>query len=253
MPEEKLYSDLSWIWPIMSPPEDYIEEARFIAAMLSESADLPGRELLNLGCGGGPVDKTLKKYFKITGVDKSEYMLELARKLNPEATYVTGDMRTARLGRQFDFVITHDAISYMLTKADLRAVFETAYAHLKPGGIYLTVVEETPDRFKQDRTWHYTRTNGEIYVTSVEYFHDPNPNDTAYGLVFIYFIRKDGQLQVEVDRHECGIFPMETWQRLLKEVGFVDTRMDKYKEVIPDDSSYDPEFRVLISFKPKKD
>jgi SAM-dependent methyltransferase len=251
MSEEKLYGDLSWIWPIMSPPEDYIGEADFMASTIIKYASLDGNELLNLGCGGGHVDKTLKKYFKITGVDKSEYMLGLARKLNPEAEYIQCDMRSVTLGKKFDCVVTHDAISYMLTESDLKAVFETAYAHLRPGGLYLTVVEETPDKFRQDRIWHYTRTDGNTNITSVEYFYDHNPGDTAYGLVFIYFIRRNGDLQVEVDRHKCGIFPMETWMRLLGCAGFANIRQDAYRAVRPGNGDYEDAFRVLISLKPR--
>jgi hypothetical protein len=34
--------------------------------------------------------------------------------------------------------------------------------------------------------------------------------------------------QVEDDRHERGKFPMDTWHRVLGEVGFVDLKQDSF-------------------------
>jgi len=57
-----------------------------------------------------------------------------------------------RLGRTFDAVMAADAMDYMLTEDDLRAAFRTAFEHLRPGGVYVTYAEFTPERFRQDRT-----------------------------------------------------------------------------------------------------
>lgn len=226
--KEKLYSNLAWIWPIMSPPEDYIEEADHFITLVDKYAQIPVTTVLNLGCGGGHIDMTLKKRFKITGVDKSEAMLELARKLNPEANYIAGDMRTARLGRLFDAVVVHDAISYMLTQEDLMEVFKTAYAHLKPGGLFITVVEETPEHFQQNRVAAYTRSRDQVEITSIEHFYDPNRNDSIYDYTLIYLIRQNGDLQVEVDYHTCGVFPLFLWKDLMQQAGFAHIQSNSF-------------------------
>jgi trans-aconitate methyltransferase len=75
-----------------------------------------------------------KARFSVVLVDRSPGMLEVSRALNPECDHVEGDMRTVRLGRQFDCVFVHDAVCYMTTEADLRAAIETAYVHCAPGG-----------------------------------------------------------------------------------------------------------------------
>ncbi len=245
--KEKLYTDLAWIWPVMSPPEDYIEEAEYFASLIEKYAKSPVKTVLNLGCGGGHVDKTLKAHYRITGVDKSETMLELARKLNPEAEYFQGDMRNVRLGRLFDAVVVHDAISYMLSEDDLRAVFETAYAHLKPGGLFLTVVEETPEAFKQNKILHYSHADNGLEVTSVEYYYDPNVRDTTYDITFIYLIRQNNKLRVEVDNHVCGIFPMAVWHRALADAGFKRDYQERFHATKPN-CDYD----VLVAVRPDK-
>ena len=246
MPNEKLYNGLAWIWPIMSPPEDYIDEALYFVKLADKYAPKSPRKALNLGCGGGHVDYTLKKYFDLTGVDQSEAMLELARKLNPEINYVRGDMRDVRLDNLFDAVIVHDAISYMLTEDDLKRVFETAFLHLKPGGIFMAIVEETPDKFRQSKINYFTHARNGVEITSVEHFYDPDPRDSVYDYVLIYLIKQNKQLMVEVDNHTCGIFPLTTWKNLLAEEGFENHHEEYYQSAEYPNENY----TVLVAFKP---
>ena len=81
-------------------------------------------------------------------------MLRLARKLNPEARYLKGDMRSVRLNKRFDAVLIHDSINYMLTKRDLRAAFKIGFMHLKSGGVLYTSPEEF-DKIEQNKI-HFT-------------------------------------------------------------------------------------------------
>jgi SAM-dependent methyltransferase len=218
--QRRLYGDLAWLWPIISRKEQYIEEAEGFSQTIWGYSQIEARDLLHLGCGGGHLDFTLKKHFSITGVDVSEAMLTLARQLNPEIDYRVGDMRTVRLDRLFDAVIIADSIDYMLTADDLKAAFATAYAHLKPGGVFCTYAEEIDGRFQQNRTGYDVDSEDNVHTVFIENRFDPDPNDTTYEMVFIYLIRENGQLTVETDRHLGGIFSLETWVNALNGVGF---------------------------------
>ncbi|KPJ53044.1 hypothetical protein AMJ39_06155 [candidate division TA06 bacterium DG_24] len=216
----RLYSDLSWTWPIVSRVADYAEEAEFFARAILDHSSRETRTLLDLGCGGGHLDHHLKNHFAVTAVDMSESMLGLAKRLNPEIEHHLGDMRTIRLNRRFDAVMIHDSVNYMTTRGDLRAALATGFEHLEPGGILVTFVEQTPETFVQHKTKSSTSSDGDIEITFIEHFHDPDPEDSTYESVFVYLIRRQGVLEVEADRHLCGIFPLQTWQDLLLEVGF---------------------------------
>jgi SAM-dependent methyltransferase len=222
----RLYADLAWTWPIISPPEDYAEEAGAVTGAIRARAQGKVRNLLNLGCGGGHNDAHLKRQFTVTGVDTSEAMLYLARDLNPEIEYLPGDMRSVRLGRTFDAVTIFDSIDYMLTEADLRQTFVTAFEHLRPGGVFVTYAEITRERFRQNRTRASTRSKGDVEITLVENDYDPNPEDTTFESTHVYLIRRGGDLTVEVDRHTMGIFPDSAWHHLLREAGFEVTRSE---------------------------
>jgi len=219
-PENRLYGDLAWAWPLISPPETYVEEAETFARTIREGSSIPVTTVLHLGSGGGHVDWRLKRDLEITGVDLSEAMVGLSRRLNPEATYVVGDMRTVRLGRLFDAVLIHDAIVYMLTEDDLRACFETAFAHLRPGGVMITYVEAEPSTFVQNRTTASTRGGGDVEIVFVENDYDPDPSDTWFETTFVYLIRRDGKLTIETDRHLCNLFPVPVWTENLRAAGF---------------------------------
>src|SRR5262245_4609683 len=117
----KLYGALAAWWPLMSAPSEYATEAAFYRrTLLAACAD--ARTVLELGSGGGNNASHLKARFEMTLVDRSPGMLAVSRALNPECEHRRGDMRSVRLGREFDCVFVHDAICYITTEADLRRV-----------------------------------------------------------------------------------------------------------------------------------
>lgn len=220
--QRRMYGDLAWIWPLMGQPEeeDWIAEAEQFIKAIREHSRIEAKTLLDLGCGGGKNDYNLKKHFTVTGVDTSEAMLANAQRLNPEIEYSVGDMRTARLGKMFDAVIIADSIDYMLTEDDLRAAFATAFAHLKPGGVFCTYAEVTRERFRQNETKCSTYARDDIDIAFMHNNYDSDPTDTTYESTFVWLIRRAGKLEIEADHHLGGIFPLQTWLNLLREVGF---------------------------------
>jgi ADP-ribose pyrophosphatase YjhB (NUDIX family)/SAM-dependent methyltransferase len=221
--QRRLYSDMAWAWPLISQGEDYVQEAEEFALHIRQHARVPVSTLLHLGCGGGHLDLILKKYFNVSGVDVSQPMLELAGQLNPEVAYFPGDMRTARLAKDFDVVVIADSINYMLSEVDLRSAFQTVYVHLKPGGVFCTYAGVTRQNFRQNDTRVSTHSDGSVIITFIENRYDPNPEDSTYENTFVYLIRRklgEGQLEIETDRHLGGLFDLETWTRCLSETGF---------------------------------
>ena len=223
--ENRLYKDLAHLWPLLDPPEEYTEEAAFWRQTLREKLG-PGRhKVLELGVGGGHLLSHLTEEFEATAVDISPQMLANARALNPDVEHHLGDMRSVRLGRRFRAVLIHDAISYMLTEEDLAATFETARAHLEPGGVLITVPDWFSETFTGTTVDYRIRRVEDMELTYIQYATDPDPSDSTVETVFVYVIKKGGRVQVETDRHVTGLFPLGTWHRLMAEAGFeVETR-----------------------------
>jgi SAM-dependent methyltransferase len=222
----RLYSDLASWFHLLTAPEDYAEEAAFFTRLLREACDGQLVTVLELGSGGGNNASHMKANFKLTLTDISPEMLGLSRTINPELEHVEGDMRTLRLGREFDAVFVHDAVSYLTSEADLAAAMETAFLHTRPGGVVLLA----PDHLKENFSPPYTSHGGHDGpdgrgIRYVEWTWDPDPNDTTHITEFAYLLRDvDGTTRVEKDRHMHGVFPRATWLRLLAEAAYVDVR-----------------------------
>ena len=216
----RMYGDFAHLWPLISPPEDYAEEARHWREALREKLG-PGRhEILELGVGGGNNLSHLTDEFQATAVDLSEKMLRNSMRLNPEVEHHVGDMRSVRLGRKFKAVLIHDAINYMLSEEDLRLAFATAVAHLRPGGVFVTAPDHFRETFHGPRIDHSTRSDGKTELTYIEYEYDPDPGDTTVETIMFYRIREEGGLRIEQNRHVTGLFSKATWIGLMEESGF---------------------------------
>jgi SAM-dependent methyltransferase len=222
MPLPKLYGKLAPWFHLLTAPKDYAEEAAFYRKTFTQVIGRKPKTLLELGSGGGNNASHMKRYVRMTLVDLSPRMLALSRSINPECEHRRGDMRTVRLGREFDAVFVHDAIMYMSTDADLRATMETAYAHLRPGGAALFVPDYTRETFEPNSHCggHDDPPTGRG-LRYLEWTSDPDPLDTEYDVDFAMLLREaDGAVRIERDHHVFGLFSRAEWLRLLREAGF---------------------------------
>ena len=216
----KLYKEFASWWPLLSSPEEYAEEAAFYERVLLDACGRPARTLLELGSGGGNNASYMKARFQMVLVDPSAGMLEVSRRLNPECEHIQGDMRTVRIGRQFDCVFIHDAIVYMTTEADLRRAIETAFVHCAPGGAALFAPDHLRENF-QPSTDHGGHDGPGRSLRYLQCTWDPDGSDSTYVVDYAYVLREaDGSVHVEHDRHIEGLFGREDWLRFLGDAGF---------------------------------
>ncbi len=220
MKQNRLYDEFAHMWPLISPPHHYAEEASYWREALRDKLG-PGRhEILELGVGGGHNLSHLTAEFDATAVDLSEKMLANSRRLNPGVEHHVGDMRTVRLERTFDAVLIHDAIGYMLTEDDLRATFATARAHLRPGGLFITTPDDFAETFPGTWVSHHSEKRDDLEFTFIEYNYDADPDDNTVQSVFFYIWNEGGELTIEQDFHVTSLYPIATWERLMSEAGF---------------------------------
>ena len=214
----------------MSAPAEYEEEAALYQKAILDASEHPPVTMLELGSGGGNNASHLKARFRMTLVDLSPGMLDVSRALNPECEHVQGDMRTVRLGREFDAVFVHDAVVYMTNEADLRRAIETAFVHCRPDGVVLFAPDHVRENFRPG-TDHGGHDGVGRAMRYLEWTWDPDPADTTYTVDYTYVLReRDGTVQAVHDRHLEGLFSRADWLRWLSEAGFV-------PQVVPIDHS----------------
>jgi SAM-dependent methyltransferase len=215
----RLYTDLTPWYHLVDPPEDHADEAACYLDAFRRGIRGPVATLLDLGSGAGNNVLHLKAHVTCTCVDLSEAMLALSRTRNPECEHVVGDMRTLRLGRRFDAVLVHDAITYMTIEVDLRAAIETAFVHTRPGGAAVFTPDDLADTFEEGAEL-LQGDDGIRAVRYVEWSWDPVPGDDKARAEYGLLLREGGEVHAVHDRHETGLFPRATWVRLLEDAGF---------------------------------
>jgi SAM-dependent methyltransferase len=217
---QRLYDDLAGWWPLLSPPEEYVEEAEDLVRRLGTD-DLPeGATLLELGAGGGSLAFHLKRLFRLTLTDKSPGMLAVSRRINPECEHLGGDMRSLRLGRLFDVVLIHDAIVYATEPAAVRATLRTAAAHCRPGGRVAVLPDHVRETFSAETDHGGRDAPDGRGLRYLEWTWDPDPEDDTYLVDYAFLLRSaDGRVTAEHDRHVEGLFTISQWLTWLDEVG----------------------------------
>ena len=140
------FGNYAHYYDLLYRDKDYAGEAQFIQKLLQNYAPTT-QSILELGCGTGAHAALLaKEGYQVHGIDLSADMLRrandrlshLPRELGARLEFSQGDIRTIRLNKQFDAVISlFHVISYQITNEDLQAAFATAKAHLKPGGVFI--------------------------------------------------------------------------------------------------------------------
>ena len=119
--------------------DEYTEDV----ALYLELAEQAGGEILELGCGTGRVAVALAADGqRVTGVDLSPAMLEIARQqaeahgVTGRLTLTQGDLRTLQLHRPFPLVLVPlGGLEHMETADDLAAALAAIARHLAPGGV----------------------------------------------------------------------------------------------------------------------
>lgn len=211
-----LYEQFAEWWPLMSPPEDYAEEAAFYLAAMTRALGRPPDEILELGSGGGNNASHLKRQAAMVLVEPAAGMREVSRALNPDLEHVAGDMRTVRLDRQFDAVFVHDAVCYLTSQAELEQAIATAAAHCRPGGVVLFAPDYVRETFVPGEECGGRDAPDGRGLRYLEWMWDPDPADDTYTVEYVLLMRDaQGEVRSFHERHREGVFPRAAWLRLL--------------------------------------
>lgn len=98
-------------------------------------------KILDVGCGSGePIAKYLiDSGMRITGIDYSKGMIDLAKNRYPEHHWIVGDMCELNLSETFDALISWNAF-FHLTQEEQRKVIPLFAKSLKPNGVLMLTI-----------------------------------------------------------------------------------------------------------------
>jgi SAM-dependent methyltransferase len=226
--EPAIYGELADWFPLLTPPEDYEEDAAELLRLLRASATHPIGTILELGSGGGHLASHLREAsppVRLTLVDRAPAMLAVSARLNPGVEHVLGDMFGVRLERTFDAVLVHDAASHVLAPREVDALARTCRAHLVDGGVAVACPDHVAETFVPS-TEHGggDAADGTRGLRYVQRDHDPDPSDDVYVADLEIELREHGSggdtVRTVRDRLVMGMLPRATWTRAFVDAGF---------------------------------
>jgi SAM-dependent methyltransferase len=140
-----VFGDYSRYYDLLYRDKNYAAESDYVHGLIEQHR--PGSvSVLDLGCGTGRHDFCLTRLgHELTGVDLSQEMLNVAEREKASfgdqqkpPTFLQGDVRSVRLGKTFDVVVSlFHVMSYQTANQDLLAALTTIREHLKPGGLFV--------------------------------------------------------------------------------------------------------------------
>ncbi|WP_432799111.1 class I SAM-dependent methyltransferase [Poriferisphaera sp. WC338] len=261
----RLYHDLAFLWPILSPPDHYIAEASIIQSIIEDKladlladAEVEGTQLnlTELGAGGGHTLYHLQDYFNCTAVDLAPDMLENCKHLNPNVKTICDDMRNFTLDEKQHIILIHDAIDYLLTENDIAHTLAAAYQNLTSGGVLLLAPTYTSETFDTADAATDRQSSERYDLTYTTTLIDPDPTDHQFEMHLEYHITdlKNAESNIEHDIHACGLFSNQTWMQQLKNAGFSAeigrfTSLDEDYPIVNDNHDEDAPWSLFIGMK----
>lgn len=136
---ERTYEAYAPVYDVFTAHYDYDGWLADLTLLL-ERHGLPGRRLLDVGCGTGKSFLSLLPGgWQVTGCDISSSMLEIAREKAGEGVSLSrADMRALPTFGEFDLVwALDDAVNYLLSVEELTSALAGMRGNLAPAGLLL--------------------------------------------------------------------------------------------------------------------
>jgi len=138
-----MYDKYAKYYDILYSDKNYEEECNFIESVFNKFSIEKPKEILDIGCGtGGHMIILLNRGYKVTGIDASKNMAELAEKkimtLGLHGNILAEKMSDFKLDRSFDAAICMFAVMNYVTDTDefLKSLLNIR-KHLRNGAIFL--------------------------------------------------------------------------------------------------------------------
>jgi ubiquinone/menaquinone biosynthesis C-methylase UbiE len=218
MTEQLLHNQLAKYYDRIYSFRDYLDEAVRIQNLIMKYLETGGNTLLDVACGTGLHLKHLKDDFSCTGVDASKAMLKIARKNAKGVTFKEADMKTLKLGKQFDVITClFSSIGYVRNHSNLERTIRNFSKHLKKGGLALIEPSHANSVYVkgEPRITIYDGKDAKIARINVPKIRQA----TAVLNMHILIAERGKDAKYFIDRHELGLFGINNTLSIMKDAG----------------------------------
>lgn len=220
--EKTVFDTYSRYYDLLYRDKDYAAEVDYLDRLLQRHG-LEGRELLEFGSGTGHHGRLLaERGYRVQGIELSETMVSQAQPADGFAIQ-QGDIRAVRMNTLYDAVVSlFHVISYQTGNDDVRAVFQRAAEHLRPGGLLVFDVWYSPAVYAQRPSVRVKRMGDEtIEVTRIAE-PDIRPNENRVDVNYTVMVRdrETGQVETLRESHPMRHFSLPELDFLASMAGF---------------------------------
>lgn len=222
------YEAFAAIYDTLMDDFDYPSWAEYYVQLMARMGVVP-KKMCECACGTGSLTVQFAAMgMRVTGVDLSEKMLELAQKkarLNGvQAMFVCQDMCALQLPRPVEALLcTCDGVNYLADDDRVRAFFERAYASVKRGGVFAFDIS-SPHKLKDVLgNGFFGEERDEVaYLWSNRY----DDKDDTVTMDLTFFVHEGDELYRRFsETHVQKAHDPEKLKQLLEEAGFRDVRI----------------------------
>lgn len=138
-----IFASYGKYYDILYADKNYEKECDFLEEIFRKYSETPPKVILDVGCGtGGHAIPLAKRGYKITGLDNSEIMINLAkekaRNAGVKVDFYTLDMSRIQLNKKFDACICMFAvIDYLTENKTINVSLSGIRNHLKEGSLFI--------------------------------------------------------------------------------------------------------------------
>lgn len=234
------YKEFAALYDTLMDDVDYDAWAEYYLCLIAKLGIKP-KTLCDCACGTGSMSvRFAERGLRVTGVDLSMDMLELARQKamgrGVQVMFVQQDMCALQLPRPVDaLVCACDGINYLLDDARLRGFFRKAREAIRPGGALA---------FDVSSAWKLEHTLGNNFFgedrDDVTYLWSNRFNEAERRVTMdlAFFCREeDGRYRRFDERHIQKAHEAGHLEALLTECGFTDVQIYGDKTFLPPEPS----------------
>ena len=136
MKKQSLYDDRADLYDKIYAWKNYSAECDKLRGLLAREGIREGSRVLEAACGTGNYLTVLTSRYRVSGFDKSEAMLAIARRKLPLADLFAADMKTFEVAEPFDAVLClFSSIGYLKTDDEIADAARAFARAVRPGGV----------------------------------------------------------------------------------------------------------------------
>ncbi len=227
MPPPMIFNRYAQYYDVFYQNKRYTEEIVYLEWLFRKYRKIETRTVLDLGCGtAGHMTPLLRNGYRVTGLDASGQMLEIARdKLIREGLrgdLVHGTCQDFTLNKKFDAVIClFSVINYAAANGDIIRTLRNIHTHMKKTSIFIfdfwnatTVV----DYYNPKKRRNFRKNGMEVERNSATKIY---PSQRKCEVHYTCILRRKGRLiRRDKERHVLRYFSIEEMADYLCRSGF---------------------------------